>query len=299
MIQAWKNYWFSPQSAFNLGVCRFLAYFVVMIAYLQTPFSHWAELGPKSPFWEPLWLFKTLHLPVLGASALGLVQLVWKISLVMACVGLFTTYSTVITWLLGTYLIALTFNYGKIEHQTMPMIIVLGILALSRCGDGFSLDAWLAARRGRPAPPPSGEYRWPIRMVWLLMSITFFAAGIAKLRGTGIHWATGPAFSTLLIQQFYSVNPPHVRWGLFIANHRMLSHLMAGGSLLTELLFPLAMFHPKARRIFPLATFGMQVGIGLMMNVWFIQFLALYVFWVPWDALLRRESVGKPAGCDS
>ena len=36
-----------------------------------------------------------------------------------------------------------------------------------------------------------------------------------------------------------------------------------------------------------LATLLMQVGIGLLMAVWFKQFLFLYIFWVPWDRVGR------------
>jgi len=51
----------------------------------------------------------------------------------------------------------------------------MGVLALSRCGDAFSLDRLVRARRHAEAPPPSGEYRWPARMILLVMSCVFFA----------------------------------------------------------------------------------------------------------------------------
>ena len=287
----WQQFWFGPQGPLNLGISRALCFAMLAWVYLPVSFVQWAELGRQSAFWNPIYPFGNPHLrlPLAGATGLMVLQGIWKCSLVLACIGFFTRISALVTFVIGAYLIGLTFNYGKVEHQTLPVILTMGILALSHCGDGFSIDAWLRRRRSQ-LPLPSGEYRWPIRMVWLLMSIVFCAAGIAKLRETGIHWVTGSGFSLLMIQRYYSSSPPSVRWGLLIANHRLLAVAFAGGSLFTELLFPLSMFDKRARVFFPLATFLMQLGIGLVMNIWFIQFLAIYGFWVPWDRWLKKPA---------
>ena len=287
----WNRFWFEPQGPLNLGISRAICYAVLVLVYLPEPFTHWAELDRQSAYWEPIYPFSSphVHLPLVGATGLMILQCVWKCSLVLACIGLFTRISTLIAFVLGGYLIGLMFNYGKLEHQVMPVVITLGILALSHCGDAFSIDAWLRRRRGQ-IPIPSGEYRWPIRMVWLVMSVTFCAAAIAKLRESGIHWVTGDGFSLLMIQQMYKTSPPHVRWGLLVANHRLLAVIFAGGSLCTELLFPLTLFDKRARVFFPLVTFVMQLSIGLVMNIWFIQFLAIYGFWIPWDRSVRKPS---------
>jgi hypothetical protein len=31
----------------------------------------------------------------------------------------------------------------------------------------------------------------------------------------------------------------------------------------------------------------MQLGIGIVMNVWFTSFMYVYLFWVPWDKVLQ------------
>ena len=52
-----------------------------------------------------------------------------------------------------------------------------------------------------------------------------------------------------------------------------------------------------ARRVLPAAMLLMQLGIGLLMNVWFWPFMYCYLFWVPWDRILgrRRYNRGAPA----
>ena len=192
LSQRWNGFWFTPQSSFEpWGSCRFLFYLCVLYFFVHEPFGTWAELGRKSPFWDPHWMFKDLHLPLFSGSVLSVLGVVWKCALVAACLGLFTSVSTGISAVLGVYLLGLTFNYGKIEASPLPLTFVLVILAFSRCGDGFSLDALVRRRRGI-STPLSGEYRWPVRMVWLLMGDWFFPGRIREdAAHTGVQWAQG------------------------------------------------------------------------------------------------------------
>jgi hypothetical protein len=297
-----ERFWFEPQPPLNLGVCRVLFFALMCVMFLALPIRPFAEVGTSSVYWDPVFLLKVaekiahvLHLPIIApAPVMGLIGIVWKLSLMMACVGLFTRASTIIAFVLGTYITGLSNSYGKIESQLLPLIFIMGFLALSRCGDAVSLDA-IFRRRRRPIAP-SGEYRWPVRMVWVLMAVIFFNAGTAKLRHSGYRWAWAENFQLLLITQFYNANPPVVRIGLFIANHVWLARLFAAGSLCVETLFPLALFTRWGRWFFPLAAFGMQVGIGLLMNIWFVGFLGAYLFWVPWDKVIDRLTGRSRAG---
>ncbi|HEX4793123.1 MAG TPA: hypothetical protein VH370_04995 [Humisphaera sp.] len=290
LAERWQRFWFSPESPTNLAACRILFYGFVFSLYYDETFAGWATLLKGAPFFQPVSLFKLLHLPIFSDAVLQWLAWAWKGSLILACAGLMTRVMSVAAFLLGAYLLALQNSDGRVEHQTAMLVIVLGIMALSRCGDALSMDAAMR-RSSDPAPAPSGEYRWPVRTVWLLMSLVYFAAGIAKLRGThaahhtGFDWVTGDGFSMLMIQRFYDPGPPMVRWGLWIANHAWLAHLMAGTSLAVEVLFPLSLFDRRLRFIFPAMGFLMQVGIGLMMGVWFLQYLPMYVFWIPWGRL--------------
>jgi hypothetical protein len=133
-------------------------------------------------------------------------------------------------------------------------------------------------------------------MVWLLMAVVFFTAGATKLRRGGLEWITSSTFASVLVSKHYDPEPPVVRWGLTIAQMPALTLAMAAGSVLLELSMPLALFSRRARIILPLSLFLMQLGIGLLMNVWFLQFVLVYVFWVPWERVLesirrRRDGV--------
>ncbi|MDB5333199.1 MAG: putative rane protein [Phycisphaerales bacterium] len=295
----WKRYWFTPEAPQNLGACRIAFYAMMLWLYGAVPLGDWGDLSPASSFWKPLWPFQVLHLPVAHAGLLTCMSAIWKISLITACIGLFTRASTIVAFGLGAYFLALQSSYLRAESAPMMLTPALAVMAFSYCGDACSLDALFRARRGKAPAPASGEYRWPVRAMWVMLSIVFFAAGFAKLHHSGVRWATGNGFAILLMQRFYDPHPPLVNWGLFVATHPILAKLSAAGALFTETCFPLVLFSRRARQIFPPMGFGMQCGIGLLMSVWFVHFFPIYVFFIPWGDVLahfrRARAASIPA----
>jgi hypothetical protein len=62
----------------------------------------------------------------------------------------------------------------------------------------------------------------------------------------------------------------------------------AAGSILAEVFCFVALFVRYPWRLVPpMALLGMQVGIGLLMNVWFTPYMIVYLFWVPWGDIVR------------
>jgi hypothetical protein len=290
LADRWNRFWFAPAAPDNLGLCRVLFYGLLLCYFATVNFNGWATI-PRS-FYDPVWPFEKFHLPILRDPWLGLAAAAWKAALLLSCAGLLTRVSTAIAFILGAYLIGLPYNFGKTDHMTAIVVFTLGFMALSWSGDAWSIDSFIRRRfLGRMPPPPSGEYRWPIRAVWLTMALVFFAAGMAKLIQGGAAWVFSQHMEISLVQRFYDPNPPGIRLGLWIAQHPWAARTMAGASLLGELLFPLALFSLRARRILPPLLLAMQVGIGLLMNVWFWPFMFCYLFWVPWDRILARQKL--------
>jgi hypothetical protein len=188
------------------------------------------------------------------------------------------------------YRLGLPHNFGKVHHFDAMVVLTLGVLAFSRAGDAWSLDRKLAVARGK-APPsvaPSGEYRWPVRAVWLILSLTFFAAGVSKLRNGGIAWITSDNMSILLGQHAYRIanQDPPVSWGLWLSHYPTLASVLAFFTIVVEAGYPLALFNRHARWMFPVGMCGTLVGIRLFMGPTFPQFVICHLFWVPWDRVL-------------
>ena len=171
----WYRYWFAPSSAANLGFCRVLFFGGIFGLYVGRDFIGWAEIS--NAFWMPISLFRHFHLTVLPSPALSVVSVIWKVALGLSAIGLFTRSSTVMSFILGLYLLGVPHNFGKTNHADALIILTIGILAVSRCGDGWSIDQMLRNRWSRrpiwQSRSASGEYTWPIRLIWVLMALVF------------------------------------------------------------------------------------------------------------------------------
>jgi len=223
--ESWERFWFEPVSASNLGICRALFYSLVLLLYGFDGFTAWGDISKA--FWFPIQLFEVLSLPVPGPSSLFVVDAVWKLSLLAAALGLGTRSASVVAFVIGVYRLGVPQNFGKIHHFDAMIVLTLAVLAFARSGDAWSLDRRLGwnERGGEP----SGEYRWPVRAVWLVMSLVFFAAGFSKLRHRGVGWIASRSMSLILAQHAYEVanaNPiSHI--GLWLSRYPHLCAVLA------------------------------------------------------------------------
>ena len=280
------SFWFAPANPRTLATCRILFFGAFFLFYLREDFSAWS--GVSRVFWIPLKPFQWLHLTPCSSGVTVILQRAWKLSLLLACVGLLTPVAGTAAFLLGFYLLGLPNNFGGVRHTDTIVVLTFGIMALSRCGDSLSLDVLLARRKGRKNIPDSGEYRWPVRAVWLLFSMIFLAAGLSKLKVSGLDWVTTSNAQNRLIWMNYGINDAAsvTLWGLSLATHPGLCKLLAAGTLLLELSYPLALFSKPLRWVIVPGVFVMQIAIRILLGPSFGQFLICNLFWIPWDRLL-------------
>jgi hypothetical protein len=283
---AWNAFWFSPGSASTLGTCRLLFFGALFVWQLPHDYSPWG--GYSSAFWMPIWLFDTLGLPAFSPSTIGWMQAVWKATLFLSAIGLFARPAMIVAFVVGTYLMGLPHNFGQTQHFDTLVVFASGALALSRAADACSVDALIAsAVRGEAPRADHAEYTWPIRFVWVMMTLIFCAAGISKLRHSGLEWVFSDNLSLLLLRQQYHLSDgePLTRWGVAVANHAWASRGLAAASVAVETMFPLALFSRRARYVLVPAGLSFLAGIRLLMGPTFEQFMICYVFWLPWSRL--------------
>ena len=171
LLAWWNEFWFAPAPASTLGACRLLFFGSLFLWQWHHDFSAWGRFS--SVLWMPVWLFDVAHIPALPPAAIAAMQSVWKASLLLSAVGLLTRPAMVLAFALGAYLMGLPHNFGQTQHFDTLVVFASGALALSRAGDACSVDGLIAAARGRSLSPPpdDGEYRWPIRFVWVAMAL--------------------------------------------------------------------------------------------------------------------------------
>jgi len=291
-VDRWNHFWFEPGSATALGICRALFFSTLLLWQWPHDFAPWG--GYASVFWMPIWLFDTFHVPALSAPALSAIQAIWKAALFFAAIGLFTRVAMAVAFVLGTYLMGLPHNFGQTQHFDTLVVFACGALAISRAADAVSMDAWIASRRpvsSFGAPRDDGEYTWPIRFVWVAMAMIFCAAGISKLRHSGLEWIFSDNLGLLLQRQQYHISDgePWTNWGLWVAQHPWIARSFAASAVTIETLFPLALFSRRARWILVPAGLLFLVGIRALMGPTFEQFMLCYLFWIPWGKVASRS----------
>ncbi|MGI9458594.1 MAG: hypothetical protein ACR2NF_01220, partial [Pirellulales bacterium] len=178
-------------------------------------------------------------------------------------------------------------SFGKVSHYDTLLVLIMGVLAVANCGDIFSVDRWvrkkISAKRSQ-GPVRSIEYSWPIRLICVLIVLSYFAAGMSKLRNSGFHWFTSDYMSHLLVLHQYIAYPP-TRWGLALAKYQWLCSIMAFSSIVLEVSSPLALFSRRFCWAWIFCIYGMHVGIYFLLGPDFLKNVFCYVFFIPWTHL--------------
>jgi hypothetical protein len=277
----WDRFWFAPASPLGLGITRALLLGGFLWAYRRNDFAAYASVSPL--FYGVTWF----RPPIAPEAWILAMHRVFLLALALGCVGLFTRAATALAFVLGAYLLGIDANFGRVHHNDLPVVIALGVLAASRAGDGFSLDAL----RRRARAPQSGEYRWPLRAIQLALATAFFAAGVAKLRHSGLDWITTDNLRLQLIERHYALVPSR-GWGLRLVPFPLLCNAVAAATVAIELAYPLSLGSARARAVLVPASLLMLVGFALLFGPRFTTFAILSLVWVPWDRLLASRGSG-------
>jgi hypothetical protein len=289
-----ERFWFAEASPKPLALLRLLFFGWLFLWYWGYDFRAIA-LHPEE-LWQPVHLLRVLGLDCIPSErTLDVLQAAWKTTLLSACVGLASRPSALVACLLGAYLLALTHSFHKINHSDGALVLTMGVLALAPIGDVWSLDR--LARRWRlgerlAAPGFGGEYWWPIQMTRVLLVLVFLGSGISKLVNGGVAWVWSDhlyASVTLLRATRETLLSVRLPW----ESHYWLWRALAMGTVAIELAAPLALFSPRARLVIIPGLLSLQIGILLLMGDNFTQFMALYLFWIPWSPLLNARATDR------
>ena len=282
----WNRVLFAGAPATELGLHRVLFFAALLLCSFVRygDVVRWPELG--GVLWSPTSFFRILHLPLLSEGNLLAALWMWRLSLAFALVGLFTRTSALVATILGFYIVGLPHNFGKINHNDAFVVIGLAVFALSRCGAAWSMDSVLRPMRERSNAEAgwSGHYSWPLALCRLMLTLIPFAAGVAKLAGPGTaEWVLTDNLTHLLVAHHYTHYPPsHV--GLLLARYPWSGQMLAGSTIVIELLAPIAAFAPlRVRTAVAASLVAMLAGFWIMLGVLFAELITfLVIFFMPW-----------------
>lgn len=191
-------------------------------------------------------------------------------------------------------------SWGMLFHTDNLLCLHLVLLAAAPAADVLSVDAWRHEHRSRAATdaqPTHGRYGWPLRAMAAVAVMTYFVAGVAKLRASGLDWATGAALQTQVAfdnARKIELGGVHSPLGVWMVSHRAWLSGFAAASLALELLGPLALLSRRAARIWALGMWAFHVGVLVLMAIVFaypLSGVAYVAFWRPeqWHATRRAR----------
>jgi len=296
MTEKISQFFFRANTSTNLGICRCLFFGIIFIIYHNEDFSYWGNVPDL--LWRPIIVYRYLPIHVLSSGILYYLTFIWLGSLLLSSIGLFSRLSTILAFVLGSYLLGLINSFAKVHHTESLLILVFAIMAFSHCGDGFSLDHWLrnkgwlykSGQNSKVTQRIEGEYTWPIRLIWVLMTLVFCSAGVSKLRNSGLEWISSDYLSTLFVKIHLRGDrvEPLIDWmALWLANKPLFYHPLAGMTVVLEVCAPLALFHGLLRALIVPALFFMIWGFWIVLGIPFPQLLTVFLFWVPWDRIIH------------
>lgn len=208
-------------------------------------------------------------------------ELLTVLCLVLGMVGLWTRLTVPMGALTYCILGGLTRQYFYYYHQGLIVVFILVVLSFTPCGDGLSVDRWLAARHGRAVVDTSSKtpvYGWSRYTCWSVLVLAYLASGGSKLAAVGISWLD----PTNLRGMMYSCTLQRCNnydWVLSLQFGPHLPDLVftlfGVAGTFAELAFVLVLFSPLARRILPIFMVGLHLGIWTFQNILFIDFIAL------------------------
>jgi predicted DCC family thiol-disulfide oxidoreductase YuxK len=240
-----ERFFFAPASPTNAGVVRVALFSAVAAFALQENVS--GDAATAHVTWRPTSYFKVLGGPA-PVGVLRAIQVVVVVSAIFAAAGLFTRPAQSIATPLAAYLLGFDSNFGKINHRSMLVVLMLFALLPARLGDGWSIDRLRSAARTRDGSPvhPDPRYRWPVSLAQVTAVSVYLFAGLSKLWNGGPEWFAADSFRRFLYVRLDQLGSPP-RAGLWLAAHPGWAQLTAVASVAFELSVALVLVWPKLK----------------------------------------------------
>jgi hypothetical protein len=266
------------------GVCGFFFLSILLTSFSDLALLPATIMRPTGAMQIFSWRFYDVLLTPAGMLTLKSLLLV---SLLAATAGYKTSLSTKSSALLVLFYEGLLRSFGHFNHDEMPAVYILIVLAFSPCGDAFSLDK-RAAVGGSPRRR-GFIYGYPILLMRGLLAWSYFSSGLIKLRVNGLGYISADTLPTLAVtHSLDNLHDTRFQLAFLLPRYRELATLLVGLVLLWELSFPLAIWSRLARRVILTTGIVFHLGTLLFMNVFFPFHLAMYLVFIDWPAVARR-----------
>jgi hypothetical protein len=256
-VDRWQHFWFEPIPAHIYALLRIVFGIVGCLTLIGlsdvATFWHLDGFVPVGTAGLGIKAFLLSH--GLGNIAGTALYACTFLAFVSMTIGLLSGLSVALA--LISSLVQVSWNYLPLSGADAALKAILFCLVWADCGSVWSVDAWIARRRGdTPAPNPTYVIA-PLRLVRFQVALIYLNAGLWKLMNP--YWRDGTAVHYVLESNVYH------RFPFGLAVPEALVAATTYGTLLWELAFaPLVLFAPTRRVAL---TVGILVHLGMLLTI--------------------------------
>ncbi len=278
-----------PDTAEALGMVRAGAFGFVLCEVLLTSFEDLGRL-PLTVL-RPTGVMRLLpwgfYERLLTPASMSAFKWLFAAALLAATAGALTPVSTKASAVLFLFYQGLLRSFTHFNHDEMPAAYILVVLSFVPCGEAFSVDALRGARSEQPGG--SWVYGYPILLARVLLAWSYFTSALIKLRVAGLAYFSPDNLPALAVSNSLdNMHDTQFRAGLWLPAHREYTPPFVALVVLWELLFPLAVWLPRARAVILAAGVLFHLGTLVLMNIFFPYHLAMYLVFVDWPWVVRK-----------
>lgn len=190
------------------------------------------------------------------------------VSSVLFTVGCFTRLAGVTAAVMQAVVASSEYYHTWGWVSVMPPLVF--ILAMSPARNAWSVDAWLARRRGRPLPAEAPQ--WALRLLQVHIAAIYIAAAWHRIDDDG--WRNGEMVHAALTNSMYSRFPY-----LDLEPWKPLLKWLTWGTEAIELVAPVALWIRRLRVPLVLSLMALHLGLELTSTIGYWQFMMLTVLW--------------------
>jgi hypothetical protein len=217
---------------------------------------------------------------------------------ISALLGWYTRTSLFLFTLINWIFVAHRYSYADIHHPEALLGIFLMLLALSPSGERLSIDALRRRHRlrltnHRASTSETEEMgMWPLKLMHVLLALTYFSTGLAKMVYGGLDWMNGYTMQQILFGTAIQRDLP---LGIWVAQQYTLCVFLSVFTIFFELFFFVSILVSWTAPYFFVGGILFHIGLYLTGGHDFfphmIFLLMLLVFEKPerWQVWLKRR----------
>jgi len=246
---------------------------------------------------------------------------------IAAAIGFLGRLNLFILALLSFYIFGVSEGIGIFDHHTsLPTQVILA-LALVPGSMKLSIDYLILKYTYLKDKTSYFQFsntpKWGFNLILTLVAVTYFTAGISKLRyGHGINWLDGSTLGFYLKERTYlykkgdvqliigdsniadenkwkdemgfightyanyQTSPKLTAIATYVSNNKFLLTALAIGSVLFELLAFVVFINSKYRNIYLISAILFHLSIGALMGISFRQYRLICLCLIDWNLIL-------------